>query len=249
MGLFGGGNSSQQSILNTSTSNVVNDDRIGVADSATAIMATDGGTLVQNITQHNTTQLVNEPGLVALSVGVGNAVNALVEGVADGQSMAAYVADGSNKTAVDLFGISAGIVDEALYAVQRASEDASRTALDLFNRSAGVVNDALSTNQRVTQDALAMGQSSVAESLRFGRDALDFAEVTQGELADLFDTFGNRLADENDDNRAYSQSLVSDVLRQARTSDERNIETFLSTAKWIVAFVVIAVVVPKVMTK
>lgn len=224
MGLFSSKSTNENTVTNQTTNNMA-DNRVGAADNATALVGGDGSTLTINNTQNN--QVVDPAALTALSVSIDGSLDAitgltssLVDGVADAQGLARDMGRDAQDSARELFEAAAGIQSEALAAAQRS------------------MGDALASNERIT-----------SEGFGFGRDALDFAEVTQTQLADLVDTFGDRLAHENDDNRAYSSSLVGSVLQQARTSDERNIQEFLTAAKWIVGFVVVAFVAPKVFGK
>lgn len=241
MGLFGGGNSAQQSSVANTTSSVVNDDRIGVADNAVALMATNGGSLVQSITNNSVNQVVSEPQLVAVSQAitgtldtVSDTVADLVSGIGETHSTVAYIGDAALKTSIDLFQRASGLADAGIAAAERAANDA------IANAQANL-RDSLDAVTGSHKDSLNAVISSQAE-------AFDFARVVQGDLKDAYGDFSSLLANESDANRDYSTQLVGSVLQQARTSDERNIEKFMTTATWIVALVVAAFVIPKIGT-
>jgi len=145
----------------------------------------------------------------------------------------------SIKAALDGAGVITGQNNETLKEISaKAIKAASDAAADQA-RTVAAAADA----------SIAASRAALGSSLDFARDTTgDFLKYTAQVNNGFIDVAGdlNRLVgQEGNANRDFATSLVGSVLEQSRTSDERNIDTFLKTAVWIVGIVAVVIVGPQ----
>ncbi len=141
--------------------------------------------------------------------------------------------------------------------VQRISDNDKDKLSELLRAQSKGLSDSLSMAERTAKVSIDASNDALSRGLSFGKDSLTFARDNVEDVLRYSEGIQTRalqgvkdlaglVGQEGDGNRELANKLVSGVLTAARSADERNIDSFLNAAKWIVGIVAAIMIIPQV---